>query len=180
MAPTDLGLPTVGQPHRQGPMPSRWKLLPGTGLGPYDCTPHGIEETCGAACCKTGWWPPKPNGACVHLTPTGCGMQDERPIACHLYPLQVNANGTLVLHGLTRWKHTMCKTNRGKPGAPMLIDSLRRGLVALFGEAEVDAAKANLLAGRAHVFEVPAWVLAAIEQEARWEAAGVPPEPRRG
>ncbi len=180
MAPTDLGLPTVRQPHRQGPMPSRWKLLPGTGLLPYECTLKGIQSTCGGACCRTGWWPPKPDGACVHLTPTGCGMDDERPVACHLYPLQVNANGTLVLHGLTRWKHTMCKTNRGAEGAPPLIDALRPGLVALFGAREWGAAKDDLLAGRAHWFDVPAWVLAAIEQEARWEAAGLPPEPRRG
>jgi hypothetical protein len=176
---TDLPMPTVRQPHRAGPMPSVWKLLPGTGLLPYDCTPHGIASVCGGACCKTGWWPPKPNGACVHLdAATGCTLGDGRPVACHLYPLQVNANGTLVLHGLTRWKHTMCKSNRGAEGAPRLIDALRPGLTALFGAGEVAAAKAVLLAGREYRFDVPAWVLAAIAQETEWEVQGVPPERR--
>ena len=175
---TDLPMPTVRQPHRRGPYPRAWRLRPGTGLGRYECTLKGIQTRCGGACCRKGWWPPKPNGACVHLGETGCTLGDARPVRCHLYPLQVNEHGTLVAHAMTRFPAAMCQGNRNAPDGPYLIDALRPGLVALFGQREVDRAREDLLAGRDHVFQVPDWVLAALEQEAAWEVAGVPPEPR--
>lgn len=175
---TDLPDPVLRTRHSPPPPPV-WRLKPGTATIPWECTPEGIRSRCHGRCCTVGWWPPKPDGRCVHLDPdTGCTLGVGRPVACHLYPLQVKANGTMVAHAMTRYPGAMCMGNRGAAGAPMLIDALRPGLVALFGAEEWVAARAAVVGGRDYLFVVPKWVLDAIEQEAVWEVAGVPPERR--
>lgn len=157
-------------------MPLVWRLPHTVALIRYECTLKGILKRCGGRCCSSpSFWPPKsgPNHTCVHLGPQGCTIGNDRPVTCHLYPLRIK-DTTLFIHGATRWP-AVCKGNRGADDAPPLIDSIRSGLIAIFGEAEVVAARADVMAGRDAYLRVPAWVPAALEAEDALEAANVPP-----
>lgn len=166
-------------PELRQPLPRRWRLIAATATSRYDCTPGGIALRCHGACCRSpAFWPPRTgvDAVCPRLGPEGCTLGDARPVTCHLYPLRINPQGTLVLHGNTRFPQGMCKGNRGQ--GPMLIDALRPGLVVVLGEDEYEAVRATVLCGRnALVVPLP-WVAAALAQEAEWEAANVPPVPR--
>lgn len=183
----DLGMPPVGPPMKAQDH-EFWTLNPGSACLPYECTLKGIQTRCGGGCClNRGFGPPswgteKWGDPCTRLEPgVGCTLGEGRPVVCHLYPLVITDDrGTMMVHHVTRWPHGgACKGNRKAEGAPMLIDAIREGLVAVFGEAEVDAARHRLVVeGKPYRFRVPAWVKEALDNEARWEAEGVPPTAR--
>lgn len=62
---------------------------------------------------------------------------------------------------------------------PLLIDVLEASLVRLFGRAQYDRVRADVVAGKDSYFNVPPAVLAAYEQEEAWAAANAVPQPRR-
>lgn len=161
------------------PVPRRWKFGPGSACLPYECTLKGILEHCGSCCTGSASWPPSTGeGGCSRLGPTGCTLGVARPVKCHLYPLRVNAKGTLHVDSFTRHPKGLCKGNRGREGAPLLIDALRDSLVLIFGEAQVDACRAACLAGRDGYLDVPDWAVKELEQEAVWAVRNTPPPPQ--
>lgn len=164
-----------------------WTLNPGSACLPYECTVEGIRDRCGGACCwDRGYWPPSSGGVkrgpCPALTiGVGCTLGDARPITCHLYPLVVSDRGTLMVDPDTRWVKTgVCKGNRGAEGAPMLIDAVRPGLVALFGEEVWARARTTVMAGRPARLVVPEWLKAALREEGRLADANESPTARMG
>jgi uncharacterized protein len=57
------------------------------------------------------------NGACVFLTPQGCGVHPDRPLVCRLYPLgrRVTAEGEETFHEVT--PHPQTEGEYGTDGA---------------------------------------------------------------
>ena len=59
---------------------------------------------------KDGWFIPKrEDGACIHLTPVGCGIHDSRPRGCRVYDCRTLAMGSEVEafdngHYSPRWR----------------------------------------------------------------------------
>ena len=163
--------------------PIRWKISAAWARRQHDCTIGGITRRCHAGCCNsTTYWPSRAagraDGRCAWLGPTGCTMTPEqRPVTCLLYPLRVNPSGTLILHQRATTRHGICKGNHGN--GPPIIEALRGQLTVLFGPDQYERAAAAVLAGQDAWVDVPAWVIAAMEQEAAWEAANVIPEPRK-
>jgi 1-aminocyclopropane-1-carboxylate deaminase/D-cysteine desulfhydrase-like pyridoxal-dependent ACC family enzyme len=126
----------------------RWKFSAAWLRRNHDCTAEGIRDRCGGGCCNAvGYWPPRatPGMACAHLTPQGCSLGDDRPVTCHLYPLRLNENGTVVLHNRTTQKTSCCKTAHGN--GPMLVDALARNLTLLFGEEEYTRIRDGVVRG---------------------------------
>lgn len=180
--PTDLPMPMLpGMEDLSPVVPARWKLTAATATSLYDCTPHGIASRCHGKCCYgPGGWPPRPDGACTRLDPaTGCTMGASRPVVCHLYPLRLNPNGTLVIHGATRWPSACCKGNRGAEGAPMLVDALRPGLEALVGPDEYARVRAEVVAGRDVWLTPLPGVVTDLEHEREMEMRDEVPPPSR-
>jgi len=156
----------------------QWKMTAKTGSIKYDCTLNGIQKRCGGCCVSTTLtcWPPKSGdgGVCPALGENGCQLGMGRPVTCHLYPLRLNPNNTLILHGATRFPN-MCKGNRNHPDGPMLVDALRFNLIALFGEQQVSDARESFLSGNDFYFTPLNWVIPAIKMEEEFEEKNLPP-----
>lgn len=190
VGPVDFG---VGEPEpdedtpeaEPEPVVSRWKVSAAWAAKQHDCTAHGVMMRCGGACCRSpSFWPPKayagpdnPGHKCGHLGDTGCTLAPEdKPVTCHLYPMMLNDNGTLILHQRATFPKGVCHGNFGN--GPPLIESIRPNLIKLFGEEQVDRVTADVMAGRDSYFEPGPEVLAAYKQEKAWEATNLPPLPR--
>lgn len=161
--------------------PRRWGVSAAWVVRRHNCTLEHIRSTCGGNCCRTqGFWPPKttPTG-CAHLTAENvCRFEErDRPVTCLLYPLRLNAAGTLILHSRAAARTSVCRNahNHG----PQLIDALASNLRALFGPEQYDRVRADVLAGRDSYFDVPDDVAAYVDAEADWERRNVPPPGRR-
>ena len=153
----------------------------------FDCTLHGIKTRCGGHCCTSGptglYWPAKaygsaPNTPCGNLGPQGCVLPlKDKPAACMLFPLTENkVTGQLVLYHRSSLKTGICKGNAGN--GPHILDALRPGLVELFGEAEVDRVKVEVLAGRPVAFKITPRLRAQLDREAYEEKHNLPPTKR--
>lgn len=174
----------AAQPQAAFPFaPTQWRVSAAWLAKPHDCTLRGIMARCGAACCKgTTYWPPRTGGDtghCPHLGPGGCQYTPaDRPVTCLLYPLVLNASGTLVLHSRATTQRGICKGNHGR-GEPLVV-VLEAPLVALFGAAQYARVRAAVLAGTDSYFVVPAAVAQAYAAEQAMAAANVVPPPRGG
>lgn len=150
---------------------------------PHECNIAGIMLRCGGGCCKSkSYWPPtsggNEDGSCAWLGPRGCTLAEvDKPVVCQLYPLLLHGD-LIALHFRVRLKTSVCKGNHGN--GPPLIDSMRSNLIGLFGEAQVDAVRADVMAGIQGKFYPSPDILAAVERERAWEAVNAVPEPRRG
>lgn len=161
------------------PTPTTWRVSAAWGSKRLNCTPAGITRAggCGGACCYgPTFWPGKASGradhACAHLGPEGCTLSPaDKPVTCHLYPLKLNAHGTLVVHG--RAPIGCCKPNWGD--GPMVIEALQPGLAALFGNATAQAIVDSVKAGEDYDLAVPPSIAEALDREAAWEAANAIP-----
>lgn len=147
-----------------------------------DCTPTGIQSRCHGNCCKSKvFWPPvaqpQDDGGCHHLGPAGCTLSlEDKPVACHLYPLKPNKAGTLVQHA--RGRLGCCKPNVGL--GPFLYDAHYDSFAHLFGDEQADMIRTNAMADppRDTVVRVPPEVAAAFEAEEREAEANILPVPR--
>jgi hypothetical protein len=159
---------------------TRWRLSWKWATKRHACTLAGIVQNCGGRCCSSPhFWPPRVGGradhGCYWLGPQGCRLSaQDKPVGCHLYPLRLSAAGTLGLHRAAALQ--FCKGNHGQ--GPLLVDALRPSLVALFGERQFEAARAEVLAERDAWFDVPPEVEAAYERELEWERLNLRPLPR--
>jgi hypothetical protein len=170
-----------------------WKVSAAWAAMPHECNLAGILQRCGGACCwsKTYWPPQAFTGTnehglgpdpvrgqpCGHLGPQGCTLSDaDKPVICLLYPLRPNPQGTLIKHQRSTYPLGVCKGNHGH--GPPLIDAVRSGLVALFGEAQVDRVRAAVMAGHDSYFAIPPQVWAAWEDEGVRAEDGRPPRLR--
>jgi hypothetical protein len=155
-----------------------WKISAAWLARHHECNLSGILARCGGSCCRTpSYWPPKVgrDSVCPLLGEKGCTLGDRRPVTCQLYPLVVNAHGTLVLHHRTTTKGSCCKGNHGH--GPKLIDALGESLLRIFGAEAYSRIRGSVLAGR-DCYESPLpWAIRAMRRERAWEVAGLPPEP---
>lgn len=128
------------------------------------------------------WWPASAAGIgkptpCHYLGDRGCTLSlDDRPVTCILYPLVFNKAGTLVNQMMTVFGNGVCKGNHGQ--GPPLIDALKPGLIALFGEDQYDRAREAVMAGGDAVFVVPPDVEAAYAAEVIEKSVRALPPPR--
>lgn len=151
-------------------------------------------------CCSSpAFWPPKAfsnpdakdygdiviNGmgklkvgfSCGYLTQFGCKFSpEEKPVTCLLYPFVLNKHGTLVCHNRITTGHGICKGNHNN--GPIIIDVVRDNLIALFGEAQVDRVREDVVAGRDGFFIVPDHVIRQYNQENDWARDNVKPVAR--
>lgn len=97
-----------------------------------------IEACHGSCCTAKSYYPPKANnGVCFYLSSTGCVLKEyEKPIICLLYPLIINKNNLLVLHGKALLG--TCKLCYKKKEIPIL-QYLKSNLVSVFGEGLYNA-----------------------------------------
>lgn len=155
-----------------------WRVSAAWVTRQHDCTPQGIEERCGGACCRMkGYWPSSAyGGVCEHLGDQGCTLSAaDKPVGCHLYPLLLRRD-LLSGHHIATMPNGACAGNHGR--GPMMLDALRSGLVHLFGQEQFDRVRADVLAGRDSYFDVPPAVALAMEDEAALEADNLPVLPR--
>ena len=163
----------------------RWRISAAWATKNHDCTPHGIQARCHGRCCfsKT-FWPAaafkNPSGVCGYLGPEGCTHSaDDKPVACHLYPLMLKHGMLQQYFRNTCGPHGLCRGNHGQ--GPMLIDAIRDSLVHLFGQEQYDRVRADVLAGRDGWFDVPPDVAraAALELEDAEAMRITPPRSQR-
>lgn len=182
IGPVEFGaIEDEGEAEESEPEPARWKVSAKWLAKRHDCTLAGITHRCHGACCKSpAYWPPRAfEGAnqCGRLGPQGCTFaDDDKPITCHLYPLKLNKNGTLILHNRTTLPTGICKGNHGN--GPPIIEAMENNLVAVFGRDQYERVRADVLAGRDSYFEPAPDILAAMAREHDWEEQNIPPEPR--
>ena len=154
----------------------RWKVSAKWLSRPHDCTPAGIADKCGGHCCRWDAWPPRSGegNVCPMLSAAGCTLGERRPVTCHLYPLRLNDNGTLVKHHRAGMSTSVCDgcANTGPP----LVDAIADDLTYLFGADEYQAMRDSVHAGKDYMVQVPAWVLSDLQREAELEAINAPPE----
>lgn len=181
-SPSPSPSPTAPLP---GVAPSRWKVSAAWGRRAHECSLAGILRRCHGGCCRTAsFWPPsafqRPDAdpvPCGRLGAGGCTFAaDDKPVTCHLYPLMLNENGTLILHHRTTFQNGVCKGNHGE--GPPIIVALADNLVHLFGRDQYERVRTDVLAGRDSFFDPPPAVVAALVREHAWAATNAPPEPR--
>lgn len=161
-----------------------WKVSAAWTGKQHDCTLEGILARCKGSCCHSEtYWPPaaskgiREDHGCTYLGDAGCRLPaEDKPVTCLLYPLRLNSSGSIVLHHRTMWETSCCAGNHGK--GPPLIVAMEDSLVGLFGRAQYERVKADILAGKDSFFTVPPPVLQAIKDEEEWEKNLTIPLPR--
>jgi Fe-S-cluster containining protein len=115
--------------------------------------------------------------ACGMLSKNGCTLTaNDKPLACLLYPVTINQNGTMVLHNRCTTAKGVCKGNFNE--GPMVIDVLRDTFVHLFGQAQYSRVRINIIAGVDSYFEVPDLVWYQYHEEKIHEQNNTQPVPR--
>ena len=161
----------------------RWKISAKWASRRHECNLAGIRARCGGTCCKSpSFWPPMASPhpevlGCVHLGPAGCTLAPkDKPIVCHLYPLTLNKNDKLVVHNRATTEKGRCKGNHNN--GPMIIDVLKDSLIELFGEAQYNRVRADIVSGKDSYFVLSKELLEQWEREKAWAEANVVPRPR--
>lgn len=176
--------PTLAEAVTGTPPPVVWKISAAWASTMIDCTAHGItrEGGCRAKCCYgPTYWPGRagPYGLrCAHLGNQGCTLKAaDKPVTCHLYPLRLNAKGTLVLHNAAILPHGCCRPNYQR-GGRMIIEVLAPSLRALFGKRIAGMMVQSVKAGKDFRFKPPKTILQAVAREEEWAAKNQVPELR--
>jgi hypothetical protein len=164
-----------------------WKISAKWASKRLNCTPQGIlrDGGCGGHCCKMkSFWPPSSNkknpaAGCPKLGPNGCTFTPEqKPVTCHIYPMKLNKNNTLVLHHRIT-QGVVCENCWLDAKGPMLVEAMRPNWVALFGEGEADRIIKFVRAGMDVLVPVPKKILKAYEREEQWYKSNSIPKARK-
>lgn len=171
----------------------RWKVSCAWLTKHFNCTPEHITDPngCGGKCCRNpSLWPPKafPGNVCGYLSDTGCILAlRNRPITCILFPIVPLKtapfdpdNNTLVMYQRAIFPTSMCKG--AYKNGPMVIDMCRRELILIFGEAEYNRVRADLVAGRDSYLDMPDHIVAEFQRDIAEDdyehGVFTPPKPR--
>jgi 1-aminocyclopropane-1-carboxylate deaminase/D-cysteine desulfhydrase-like pyridoxal-dependent ACC family enzyme len=163
--------------------PVTWKFSAKWLNKQVDCTLEGISRCGGVCCIKKATWPASSNidgDACFHYEPgQGCKLQPkDQPVMCHLSPMRLNDNNTVVLYHRVFQPNSKCYPNAGK--GPKIIEAVFDNLVALFGPEKAAHIQDTILAGKDAVIEVAPDIIESVERELQWVKDNVIPKPRNG
>lgn len=164
---------------------TKWKISSKWASQQLNCTHEGIINNCHGNCCNTpGFWPPKAgeksgqnDHACYYLGEKGCTLSDEdKPVTCHLFPMKLNKNNTLIGWHRMKQPGSVCYPNT--TSGPMIIEAIFESLVHLLGREKADYILSEVQAGRDPIVEIPEDVIQALNNEYIWESNNEIPKPR--